>query len=210
MRMAPHSMMPGDADAIRGVQLQQGTLRRVWVFARPYKSTIVIFLVAILAAALLALVAPFVFKAIIDTAIPQGDKRQIAILAAIAVGAAIADAGLAIVQRWCSARVGEGLIYDLRRAVFGHVQQMPVAFFTRTQTGALISRLNNDVVGAQKVDPLLKRVRGLSEDESRSCGLTIRTPPFQIVDPQQPRAGDGEVCGCWPDERPCRRVHAKT
>ena len=102
--MPPHSMMPGDADAVKGVQLRQGTLRRVWVFARPYKSTIVIFLAAILAAALLALVAPFVFKAIIDTAIPHADKRQIAILASIAVAAAVADAGLAIVQRWCSAR----------------------------------------------------------------------------------------------------------
>src|SRR6188472_4159055 len=149
MRMGPHSMMPGDVDSVKGVQLRQGTLRRVWVFARPYKSTIVIFLVAILAAALLALVAPFVFKAIIDTAIPQGDKRQIAILAAIAVGAAIADAGLAIVQRWCSARVGEGLIYDLRRTLFAKVQRMPIAFFTRTPTGSITSRLNNDVIGAQ-------------------------------------------------------------
>jgi ATP-binding cassette, subfamily B, bacterial len=147
--MGPHSMMPGDVDSVKGVQLRQGTLRRVWVFARPYKSTIVIFLVAILAAALLALVAPFVFKAIIDTAIPQGDKRQIAILAAIAVGAAIADAGLAIVQRWCSARVGEGLIYDLRRTLFAKVQRMPIAFFTRTPTGSITSRLNNDVIGAQ-------------------------------------------------------------
>ncbi len=142
-------MMPGDADAVKGVQLRQGTLRRVWVFARPYKATIVIFLAAILAAALLALVAPFVFKAIIDTAIPQGDKRQIAILAAIAVGAALADAGLAIVQRWCSARVGEGLIYDLRRTLFAKVQRMPIAFFTRTPTGSITSRLNNDVIGAQ-------------------------------------------------------------
>ena len=124
-------------------------MRRVWVFARPYKSTIVVFLAAILAAALLALVAPFVFKAIIDTAIPQGDKRQIAILAAIAVGAALADAGLAIVQRWCSARVGEGLIYDLRRTLFAKVQRMPIAFFTRTPTGSITSRLNNDVIGAQ-------------------------------------------------------------
>ena len=142
-------MMPGDADAVKGVQLRQGTMRRVWVFARPYRSTIVIFLAAILAAALLALVAPFVFKAIIDTAIPQGDKRQIAILAAIAVGAALADAGLAIVQRWCSARVGEGLIYDLRRTLFAKVQRMPIAFFTRTPTGSITSRLNNDVIGAQ-------------------------------------------------------------
>jgi ATP-binding cassette, subfamily B, bacterial len=142
-------MMPGDVDSMRGVQLREGTLRRVWDFARPYKRTIALFLVAILAAALLALVAPFVFRSIIDTAIPNRDKRQIAVLAAIAVAAATADAGLAIVQRWCSARVGEGLIYDLRRALFAKVQRMPIAFFTRTPTGSITSRLNNDVIGAQ-------------------------------------------------------------
>ncbi len=142
-------MIPGDADAVRGVQLREGTLRRVWVFARPYKSTITLFLVAIFIAAMLALVAPFVFRAIIDTSIPNGDKHQIVILASIAVGAAIADAGLAIVQRWCSARVGEGLIYDLRSTLFAKVQRMPIAFFTRTPTGSITSRLNNDVIGAQ-------------------------------------------------------------
>ena len=92
---------------------------------------------------------PLIFRQIIDTAIPAGDKRQIWLLAGLAVGAAIVDALLAIVQRWCSARIGEGLICDLRVALFGKVQRMPIAFFTRTQTGALSSRLNNDVVGAQ-------------------------------------------------------------
>jgi ATP-binding cassette, subfamily B, bacterial len=147
--MSPHSMMPGDSDAIRGVQLQEGTLRRVSTFARPYRGTIALFLVAILLAALLALVAPFVVRRIIDVAIPESDKAQIVVLAAIAVGAALADAALAIVQRWCSARVGEGLIYDLRRTLFAKVQRMPIAFFTRTPTGSITSRLNNDVVGAQ-------------------------------------------------------------
>lgn len=131
------------------MHLRTGTLRRVWAFARPYKSTIVIFLTAIFASALLALVAPFVFRAIIDDAIPNGDKRQIIVLAALAVAAAVGDAGLAIVQRWTSARVGEGLIYDLRRSLFAKVQRMPIAFFTRTPTGSITSRLNNDVVGAQ-------------------------------------------------------------
>jgi len=147
--MGPHSMMPGDSDAVRGVQLDQGTLRRVWTFARPYRGTITIFLVAILIAALLALVPPLVVRQIIDGAIPQADKGEIAVLATIAVAAALADAALAITQRWCSARVGEGLIYDLRRALFGKVQRMPVAFFTRTPTGSITSRLNNDVIGAQ-------------------------------------------------------------
>jgi ATP-binding cassette subfamily B protein len=142
-------MMPGNKDAVKGVQLQEGTLRRVWGFARPYRGTITLFLVAIFAAALLALVAPFVVRGIIDTAIPNSDRGLIVLLASIAVAAAIADAALAIVQRWCSSRVGEGLIFDLRRALFAKVQRMPVAFFTRTPTGSITSRLNNDVIGAQ-------------------------------------------------------------
>ena len=149
MRMAPHRMMPGDKEAIRGAELSSGTLRRVWTFARPYRGTIIVFLLSILAAALLALVPPFVVRRIIDVAIPDGDRGAIITLATIAVVAALADAGLAIVQRWCSARVGEGLIYDLRRELFAKVQRMPVAFFTRTPTGSIISRLNNDVIGAQ-------------------------------------------------------------
>ncbi|MCB0955223.1 MAG: ABC transporter ATP-binding protein, partial [Ilumatobacter sp.] len=80
---------------------------------------------------------------------PAGDRSEITFLAGVVVAAALADAGLAIVQRWCSAHIGEGLIYDLRVALFAKVQRLPVAFFTRTQTGALTSRLNNDVVGAQ-------------------------------------------------------------
>jgi ATP-binding cassette subfamily B protein len=94
-------------------------------------------------------VPPFVFRAIIDDAIPSGNRGRIWFLAMLAVGAALFDAFLAITQRWYSARIGEGLIYDLRVALFDKVQRMPVAFFTRTQTGSLISRLNNDVVGAQ-------------------------------------------------------------
>ena len=142
-------MMPGDRDAIRDAEFSTGTLRRVWIFARPYRGTILLFLAAILVAALLALVPPFVVRRIIDSAIPDGDRGAIVVLAGIAVAAALADAGLAIVQRWCSARVGEGLIYDLRRELFAKVQRMPIAFFTRTPTGSITSRLNNDVIGAQ-------------------------------------------------------------
>jgi ATP-binding cassette subfamily B protein len=89
------------------------------------------------------------FRTIVDTAIPAGDKRRIVVLTIILVVVAMGDAILSIVQRWYSSRIGEGLIYDLRVALFDKVQNMPIAFFTRTQTGALISRLNNDVVGAQ-------------------------------------------------------------
>ena len=107
-------------------------------------------MVSIFVAALLALVPPLLFRLIVDKAIPQADKNRIVTLTIILVAAALADAVLQIVQRWYSARIGEGLIYDLRVALFDKVQHMPIAFFTRTQTGALISRLNNDVVGAQQ------------------------------------------------------------
>ena len=147
--MNPHMMMPGDASAVKGRRIERDLIRRVWIFARPYRASITGFLVTILVAALVALVPPFVFRAIIDDAIPDASRSRIWTLALIAVGAAIADAVLAIGQRWYSARIGEGLIYDLRVALFDKVQRMPVAFFTRTQTGSLISRLNNDVIGAQ-------------------------------------------------------------
>ena len=147
--MGPHTMLPRDREAVKDASIDGRVIRRAWAFARPFRWAIVGFLGSIVVDALIALLPPLIFRAIIDTAIPAGDRRQIWLLAGLAVGVAIGDAGLAIVQRWYSARIGEGLIYDLRVALFDKVQRMPVAFFTRTQTGALISRLNNDVVGAQ-------------------------------------------------------------
>jgi len=153
MRMSPFHMMPGDSDSVRDVRLADGTARRVWGFARPYRATIAVFLGAILSAALLALVPPFVVREILDNAIPDaiedGNRSPIIWLAGLAVAAALADAGLAILQRWCSSKVGEGLIYDLRGALFAKVQRLPIAFFTRTPTGSITSRLNTDVIGAQ-------------------------------------------------------------
>ncbi len=149
MRMGPPYHPPRDPSAVAGARVTRATLRRIRTFARPYRRTIVVFLVAILGSALLALVPPFVIRAILDDAIPDNDRAMITWLAVVAVLAALVDAGLQILQRWCSSRVGEGLIYDLRRTLFAKVQRMPVAFFTRTPTGALTSRLNNDVVGAQ-------------------------------------------------------------
>ncbi len=142
-------MMPRDAEASKGATLGRDTLRRVWTFARPYRGTIAIFLVAILVAALLALVPPLVTMAILDTAIPDENKSLIVWLAGAAVAAALIDGALQILQRWCAARVGEGLIADLRQTLFAKVQRLPIAFFTRTPTGAITSRLNNDVIGAQ-------------------------------------------------------------
>ena len=142
-------MMPGDAKAVKGKRLSSSSLRRAWQFARPYRRMIFLFLATIVVAALIELVPPFAFRRMLDVSIPSGNLRGINILAGLVVASALVDAGLAIVQRWCSSTIGEGLIYDLRVALFSKVQRMPVAFFTRTQTGALTSRLNNDVVGAQ-------------------------------------------------------------
>ena len=142
-------MMPRDTDAVKGARVTGRELRRAWRFARPYRRAIIGFLVAILLSAFVAIVPPFAFRRILDSAIPSKSHSQINILAAIVVTAALLDAGLAVLQRWWSSSIGEGLIYDLRVALFDKVQRMPMGFFTRTQTGSLVSRLNNDVVGAQ-------------------------------------------------------------
>ncbi len=141
--------MPNDKSAIEGMVVNKSSLRRVGRFARPYSSAISGFLGSIVVSALVALVPPLMFRSIVDRAIPAGDKKLIIVLTSILVVAALVDALLQVVQRWYSARIGEGLIFDLRAALFDKVQSMPIAFFTRTQTGALISRLNNDVIGAQ-------------------------------------------------------------
>jgi ATP-binding cassette subfamily B protein len=130
--------------------LAPGTVRRIGGYARPYKWAIVFFLVLTVIDALLVVATPLLLARLIDDGVEQGDRQVVVILALIVAGLAILDAGLALVLRWYSARIGEGLIYDLRREVFDHVQRMPLAFFVRTQTGALISRLNNDVIGAQQ------------------------------------------------------------
>jgi ATP-binding cassette subfamily B protein len=145
----PHQLIPRDKSAVAGAKIGKTSVRRVWRFARPYRRSILGFLATILFTSVIALIPPLMFRLIVDEAIPDSDKRRIVYLTIILVIVALGDAALQIVQRWYSARIGEGLIYDLRVALFDKVQNMPIAFFTRTQTGALISRLNNDVVGAQ-------------------------------------------------------------
>ena len=147
--MHPHQLIPRDKSAVAGAKIGKTSVRRVWRFARPYRRSILGFLATILITSVIALIPPLMFRLIVDEAIPDADKRRIVFLTVILVVVALGDAALQIVQRWYSARIGEGLIYDLRVALFDKVQNMPIAFFTRTQTGALISRLNNDVVGAQ-------------------------------------------------------------
>jgi ATP-binding cassette subfamily B protein len=150
MRMGPHMAMGSDPSAIAGATVRRGVVRRVVALARPYRTMLVGFLVTIVLAALLALAPPLLFRSIIDDAIPEGDRAMLNLLAGLVVVAAVGDAVLAFAERWFSSKIGEGLIYDLRVSLFGHVQDMPIGFFTRTQTGALISRLNNDVIGAQR------------------------------------------------------------
>ena len=127
-----------------------GTLRRVARFARPHWRSLAVFLVLTVVSAGLAVASPVLAGRVVD-AIVRGSSTTIVVVLALLIAAiAIADAMLGLVERWFSARIGEGLIYDLRREVFAHVQRMPVAFFLRTRTGALVSRLNNDVIGAQR------------------------------------------------------------
>ena len=150
MRMGPHQALGHDPHAIAGASLDRGIVRRVWKFARPYRRMLAGFLATIVVAAVVNLVPPLLIRSIIDEAIPSGDRGQVSLLAALMVAVAIAAALFSVLERLWSSRIGEGLIFDLRVALFDHVQRMPIAFFTRTQTGALISRLNNDVIGAQR------------------------------------------------------------
>ena len=143
-------MLGADPAGVVGAKLSRTILRRVWAFARPYRRLIAGFVAIIIASALLSLVPPLLFRQILDHAIPDGNRGLVNLLAALIVGSAIGDAGLALGERYLSSRIGEGVIYDLRVSLFDRVQRMPMAFFTRTQTGALTNRLNNDVMGAQR------------------------------------------------------------
>ena len=142
-----HSMS-GTTEPARGIDAR--TVRRVWGFSRPYRGMVAGFMVLIVAGTIIALVPTLAFRDIIDTAIAEGNTTRLNWLGFIVVLAAFATAAISMVERWLSSRIGEGIIYDLRDRLFRHVQDMPLGFFTQTQTGALISRLNNDVIGAQR------------------------------------------------------------
>ncbi|MGF7236212.1 MAG: ABC transporter ATP-binding protein, partial [Frankia sp.] len=130
-------------------KLRPGTIPRIIRFARPHRRALAVFVAIITVDAAVGAVNPLIFRAIIDEGILKHRTGLITVLAGAAAALAIFDAVLSLAQRWYSTRIGEGLIYDMRTAVFDHVQRQPIAFFVRTQTGALISRLNNDVLGAQ-------------------------------------------------------------
>jgi ATP-binding cassette subfamily B protein len=143
-------MIGSDPERIKGASLQRGIVRRIWRFARPYRWMLAGFLTTIVLDAMVGLIPPLLIRGIIDDAIPARDNGQVTTLALFMAAAALADAGLMMSERWWSSRIGEGLIFDLRVSLFDHVQRMPIGFFTRTQTGALVSRMNNDVMGAQR------------------------------------------------------------
>ncbi|GAB3291215.1 ABC transporter ATP-binding protein [Parasphingorhabdus pacifica] len=131
-------------------RLTPGLPKRILRYARPYVREIVPFLLLVALAAVVGVVTPLLFKAIIDNGIIPGNLLVVTWLAVAVAGVAVLEAVLSLAQRWYSAKLGEGLIYDLRAEVFDHVQNMPIAFFVRAQTGALVSRLNSDVIGAQR------------------------------------------------------------
>ena len=148
----PHMIMRSYRrdDEVKGRKLAPGTTRRIIGYARPYKVAVTLFLVTLVIDAVLVVAQPLLFRRIIDKGVTPGDSQVVTTTALLIAVVAILDSGITLLGRWYSSRIGEGLIYDLRTQVYDHVQRMPVAFFTRTQTGALVSRLNTDVIGAQQ------------------------------------------------------------
>jgi ABC-type multidrug transport system fused ATPase/permease subunit len=128
----------------------RATLKRILAFARPHRRQLIWFLVLSIAAAVLAVATPVLAGRVVDAIVGGKAVSVVLQLAVLIAVIAIAEAGISMLTRWLSAGIGEGLILDLRTAVFDHIQRMPIAFFTRTRTGALVSRLNNDVIGAQR------------------------------------------------------------
>src|SRR5690625_1354105 len=128
----------------------RAALRRIARFARPHRRKIVLFVLFSTLGAFLAVATPLLAGRVVDAIVGQAPQRTVVMLAVLIALIALAEAGVGMLTRWLSAQIGEGLILDLRTAVYDHVQTMPVAFFTRTRTGALVSRLNNDVIGAQR------------------------------------------------------------
>ena len=163
MSMGGHGGGGGPRGGMRSLQrnrdvlehrIKKGTFRRVRVYAKPYKIVLYVFLFAVVLDSLISVVSPLILRDIINVITKHhfvgGDKTHIIELALLVAFLAVIDAVLSLSERRISAVIGEGLIYDLRSKVFAHMQSMPIAFFSRTQTGALISRLNNDVIGAQQ------------------------------------------------------------
>jgi ATP-binding cassette subfamily B protein len=136
--------------SVKEQKLKPGTVKRIFSFARPYRTNIIIYLATVVVDAGLIVATPLLLKRLIDEGVIPKDPSVVTNLAILVGLIAIADAAFNMLGRYFSSRIGEGLIYDLRSLVFAHVQKQSIAFFTRTQTGALISRINSDVIGAQQ------------------------------------------------------------
>ena len=136
--------------SVKEQKLKPGTVKRIFSFARPYRTNIIIYLATVVVDAALVVATPLLLKRLIDDGVIPKNASVVTSLALLVGLIAIADAGFNMLGRYFSSRIGEGLIYDLRSLVFSHVQKQSIAFFTRTQTGALISRINSDVIGAQQ------------------------------------------------------------
>ncbi len=151
--MQMHQTMMGfrrDPDVVNGARVERALIRRVLGMTSPYRTALIGFLITVVLSAAVGVVPSLLFRSLLDDAVGSRDKALVLGLAIAAVGVALANATLSLLQRFYSARVGEGLIYDMRVALFDHVQRLPISFFTRVQTGALMSRMNGDVVGAQQ------------------------------------------------------------
>ena len=136
--------------SVKHQKLKSGTLKRIFSFAAPYRKYLVIFIGTVIVDAILVVATPLLLRSLVDDGVVPGRSDVVTKLALIVALLALADAGFSMLGRWFSSRIGEGLIYDLRSQVFEHVQKQSIAFFTRTQTGSLISRINSDVIGAQQ------------------------------------------------------------
>ena len=147
--MAPRYGRMRDPAELKAATVTPGTLPRIWHFLRPYRLRLALYLLVIVATAVVGSIPPLLVRALIDKGIPRHDVALVDILAVGMVGLALLTTALSLVNRWFGSVIGEGIIYDLRVQLYDHVQRMPVAFFTRTQTGSLMSRLTNDVLDAQ-------------------------------------------------------------
>jgi ATP-binding cassette subfamily B protein len=136
--------------SVKDKKLKKGTVSRIFKYAIPYKLFLIFFLATVVVDALLVVASPLLLKRLIDNGVIPQDPSVVTRMAILVGLVALLDAIFSLIGRWFSSRIGEGLIYDLRTEVFSHVQRQSLAFFTRTQTGALISRLNSDVIGAQQ------------------------------------------------------------
>ena len=186
-----------DPEELKAAAVTKGTLARIWRFLKPYRPRLALYLLSIMAAAGIGSIPPLLVRELIDKGIGQAghhDLHLVDLLAAGMVGLALATTALSLVNRWFGSRIGEGIIYDLRSQLFDHVQKMPIAFFTRTQTGSLMSRLTNDVLDAQNavgtaasvVSDVLTLVATLVPMFVLSPGITglalIVLPPFVLLD----------------------------